>query len=274
VIFGVIRKKENLLVILYKYYGYESGLKALHSSNLGFRTPYHFNDPFELSFLSNSEGPRSKQAELISKLDELRNTVVILSLTRTPYNPLMWAHYGQEHTGFVVGYDVSDEFLSSSKYNLIPVISGDVIYTYTKNSHMLDLDIMYRIRDIYLSSMGDATKIMDQKTLSFSRKIFLTKHASWVYEEEVRAVKILSRDDVHVNNSQNDERRSHSLLESIPGLSIFDFKVPIKEIYLGLRNPLITGRNEVGFMKKEDRRIYMLTMDEKSWNLKSREIYV
>lgn len=270
------------IMILYKYYGHTAGLVALKSQQLGFRKPKNFNDPFELSFLSNSDGPYSKQADLKRVLDELRDTVAILSLTRTANNPLMWAHYGQDHTGFVIGYDVSDVFLSSQDYNLIPVTAGDVVYTNTKSPHILNLDIMDRIQRIYLSGMGDGGQILDPETVALARKIFLTKHASWVYEEEVRVVKILDSMFEESADFQADSRRSHYSLtkeirpghdkERIPGLSIFNFKVPVKEIYLGLRNELIKSPENIPRIKGAV--YFKFSMDDKSWNLNSSELAV
>src|SRR5229473_1978376 len=111
---------------LYKYYGYDAGLAALRSQQLGFRCPKHFNDPLELSFPTGDSNPRTEQ--LVHALDVLRDWVVILSLTETPTDSLMWAHYGEDHKGFVIGYDTSDPFLSSPDYNLIPVGDGTVTY--------------------------------------------------------------------------------------------------------------------------------------------------
>ena len=65
-------------------------------------------------------------------LNEILKNVVILSLTRTPLNALMWAHYGEEHKGFVIGYDVDDQFFKCKTNNLIPIQQGNVIYTKTK----------------------------------------------------------------------------------------------------------------------------------------------
>lgn len=267
-------------MILYKYYGYEAGLKALESQQLGFRNPINFNDPFELSFLSNSDGADSKRERLKEQLNKLRDTVAILSLTRTPNNPLMWAHYGEDHTGFVIGYDVSDVFLSSQKYNLIPVTAGDVVYTNTKSSHILNPQIMDRIHQIYLSAMGDSRAIHDPETIALARKIFLTKHSSWVYEEEVRVVKILDSLFEESAVFQSDERRSYYHITEaikpgfcnikIPGLSIFNFKVPIKQVYLGVRNEIIDKPNEIPVI--ENARYFNYSIDDKSWNLISSEI--
>jgi hypothetical protein len=268
-------------MILYKYYGYDSGLKALESQNLGFRKPVNFNDPFELSFLSNGEGPQSKQFELIEKLKTLQNTVVILSLTRTPDNPLMWAHYAQEHTGFVIGYNVTDKFFKSSEYNVIPVTAGDVVYTNTKNSHVLDPEAMDRIHQVYLSCMGAPDIVPDPEAISFFRKIFLTKHASWVYEEEVRVVKMLDSFFEESAIYQSDERRSYYSLtkklssgmdmETVPGLFIYNHKAPIKEVYLGVRNRLDIGEIE-RLNALTCANFYKFEMETKSWNLKKNKI--
>jgi len=267
-------------VILYKYYGYDAGKKALESRNLGFRKPKNFNDPFELSFLSNSSGPHSKQAELKSILDELRDAVAVLSLTRAPSNPLMWAHYGEDHSGFVIGYDVNDSFLSSEEYNLVPVSAGDVVYTHTKSPHILDLEMMRRVQNIFMLGMGEFRRIQDLETHSLVRKIFLTKHANWVYEEEVRVVKVLDSLFEESAEFQRDTRRSHYSLtreespdrsvESVPGLSIFNFQVPIREVYLGLRNPMRDTPEQLKSI--EDAKLYKLKMDDCSWDLKLIEI--
>lgn len=89
---------------LYKYYDAEGGRAALNSRSLGGRTPSNFNEPFELTALSNGDGAMSKLHTLRVQIEELKEQVVILSLTRSPLNLLMWAHYGREYTGMVVRY--------------------------------------------------------------------------------------------------------------------------------------------------------------------------
>ena len=197
-------------MILYKYYGYDAGLAALRSSQLGFRTPKNFNDPFELTFLSNAQGPDSKLSSLESEIEELKSSVVVLSLTRTPLNPLMWAHYGKEHEGFVIGYETNDRFLMSKDFNLVTIDDGDVVYTNTKSPHVLDPTSMKLLHSVYLAGHGlleprDAQKAQLE---SLMRKIFLTKHAIWVYEEEVRVVKVSRPGYETVASMQNDPLRS------------------------------------------------------------------
>lgn len=237
-------------MILYKYYGFDSGLLALRSSRLGFRKPKHFNDPFELTYLSNADGPDSKLSQLETELAELKNSVAILSLTRTPLNPLMWAHYGEEHTGFVIGYETDDEFLTSKTYNLVSVDDGDVVYTNTKNPHVLNPESMSLFHQVYLAGQGVNVSPSERAQInSLIRRVFLTKYSSWVYEEEVRVVKVWQSLFETAADYQGDPFRNFYSIsmdvapsyscQLVKGLLIYRYPVKIKEVYLGVRNPLL-----------------------------------
>lgn len=124
---------------------------------------------------------------LRARVEHLKDQVVILSLTRSAFNPLMWAHYGREHTGVVIAYDVRGEFLNSQEYNLIPADTGDVIYTHTKSPFQMTTQTMDTLHRVYRQGFGaSGTQTYEQQALA--RRLFLTKHASWVYEEEDRPV--------------------------------------------------------------------------------------
>lgn len=133
-------------MILYKYYGYSAGLSALKSHNLGFREAQYFNDPFDLTYIDNSKNI----GEITKTIFHFKTYACILSLTRNPYNPLMWAHYGDEHRGFCIGYDVNDDLLTSQNHNLINVKDGSVIYTTTKENIVLNTNIEALYKDIIL----------------------------------------------------------------------------------------------------------------------------
>lgn len=53
------------------------------------------NDPMEGFFLYDKNVPRN----VISKLRDERATALICSLSKTPFNGLMWSMYGDEHKG-------------------------------------------------------------------------------------------------------------------------------------------------------------------------------
>lgn len=260
-------------MILYKYYNAENGLKAIESRRLGFRSPEYFNDPFELAALSNGDGPGSKLDMLRQQVQQLKEHVVILSLTRNPKNPLMWAHYGHEHTGIVVGYDVSDAFLTSQEHNLIPVDSGDVIYTHTKSPFKMTPETMEALLRTYQWSLGiGETPAYEQQAIA--RRLFLTKHASWVYEEEVRVVKITFSYSEEVAVFQADLLRMLEVDDTLPnGLHLYSHQVPIREIYLGARNTSLDDPAKRQKLKAVGCPVHKLQVDDTSWQLTAEEVH-
>lgn len=254
-------------MILYKYYDAVGGQAALNSRRLGFRTPSKFNDPFELTALSNGDGPLSKLHTLRQQIEQLKEQVVILSLTRSPLNPLMWAHYGREHTGIVIAYDVSGDFLNSQEYNLIPADAGEVIYTHTKSPFKLTPQTMDTLLRVYQQGFGDAgTQTYEQQALA--RRLFLTKHASWVYEEEVRVVKIADSmfEESHV--FRTDPLRSYDLGRELSnGLHLYKQEVPIVGVYLGAKNNMLSDPVMLLELQSAGFPVHQLEVDDTSWQL-------
>lgn len=272
-------------MILYKYYGYKAGLDALKSQQVGFREPRYFNDPFELSYHEATHTNRF----LLSQVNKIKNSVAILSLTRTPYNPLMWAHYGEEHRGFVIGYDVSGDFFQSCEYNLVPAHSGDVIYTSSKEASLSHAKLQELTHKAYLIASGmSKSEISSAEPVeieNFLKTTLLYKHSCWSYEEEVRVIKILQSDFTSCEEWQSDPYRNFRDISNnfapgisypkIEGLNIFTHKVPITEVYLGLRNPLRTPQEGHGSVSdeleilatQENWRVFNMEMSQGSWGL-------
>jgi hypothetical protein len=274
---------------LYKYYSFDSGILAIESQKLGFRNPSEFNDPFELSFFSNSKESGSKKDRLQDSINQIRDKVYILSLTRTPKNPLMWAHYGNDHKGFVIGYSTNDKFLSSNKYNIIPVEEGDVVYTNTKSRYIFSEKSMQKLHSAYLAISGDENSVLDDESKSISRKIFLTKHSSWVYEEEVRVVKVINSMFMESQIFQRDPLRSYTIPTEIKngkmcqkcsGLVIFNHSAIIKSVYLGVRNPILERpddyKNELSIIRnlveRNGIKVWRMIMSKTSWSLEVEEV--
>lgn len=280
------------MTILYKYYSYAGGKAALKSQNLGFRKPEFFNDPFELTALSNSVGPVRKQETLKAQIDQLKDQVVILCLTRSAFNPLMWAHYADQHQGFVIGYDVSGPFLNSPDYNLITVDSGDVLYTNTKTPFALNPESMGALLGVYQQAFG----LGGPADQALARRLLLTKHACWVYEEEVRVVKKVVDWSRTVQEDQTDPLRSYYMLnrglephevpegdfepgyyvaplnENARELYLFHHKMPISEVYLGARSTYEEDPEFAGLFQPE-RRVFKLDVNQSSWSFERRELF-
>lgn len=258
-------------MILYKYYNFESGKIALESERVGFRSPQHFNDPFEASLI---EG----KSYTSNRVKNIRNAVAILSLTRDPLNPLMWAHYGQEHKGFVIGYEMQDPFFQCEKSNLIPVQKGNIIYTKTKPFIKASTTVATNLCNA-IEGLHDEG---DLKSLELINHLFLNKDTIWSYEEEVRIVKRTYSVDMEMQEFwENPYNRFWEPTEEIspghckikiPGLKIYDHQVKIKEVYLGERNPILKNKylNDLDYLTKipkKSGKIYSVSVDRKSWNL-------
>lgn len=153
---------------------------CLTNKTIRFTKPNNFNDPFDCAASAeattgglNIHPVGSTNAD---KLFMIRNAVGILSLTRNPLNPLMWAHYGKNHTGGVIAIDTEEAGLECPELNIITASKGNVIYTTVRPSLNGD-DLPYH---------GDLNSQHDRLMLE---RIFLYKSLHWSYEEEIRAAR-------------------------------------------------------------------------------------
>lgn len=273
-------------MILYKFYGFEAGLEALKSSRLGFREPEYFNDPFELLCFDNLMGDENRTTLIIDRLESIRKNVTILSLTKNPLNPLMWAHYGMSHTGFVIGYDVDTPLLLSADHNLITVDKGEVIYTSTKPAQLSTIAFaeLAHVLNLKAQSIPVSYEEYSEEVRRLARQLFLTKSLPWYYEEEVRVVK--SSDNPHQDedfpqslnnwNTLEEDYSPNYSEEIVKGLKIYSQKVQIKEVYLGERNKLLckcsqnasSDRTISHKAEEEQWKVFKVSVDQGSWNLK------
>lgn len=269
------------MTILYKYYNYTAGKDALKSQNFGFRKPKFFNDPFELTALSNNVDVVENSMAFKGRVDQIKDQVVILCLTRSAFNPLMWAHYADAHRGFVIGYDVSGPFLNSPDYNLVTADSGDVLYTSTKTPFSINPESIENLQGVWESAFG----FDNASEQCLARRLFLTKHACWVYEEEVRVVKRFVDWTRTVEEEQDDPLRSSYILtqDLSPGcavprspnvheLYLYKHKVPIREVYLGARNTHEKAP-EFAELFQPRRKVFKLEVDPTAWSFQARELF-
>ena len=100
---------------------------------------------------------------------ELCNVVGILSLSETPDNLLMWSHYAEEHTGFVLMLDSSHKFFKGTEF--FPGFEKPEPVQYKSERPRTTVE---------------ETTVAD---------IFLTKGSDWKYEKEWRYLKFLNDAD-------------------------------------------------------------------------------
>ena len=176
-------------MILYKYVSSYEGRRILEKASLRFTQPEYFNDPFDLPAYPEDERTNPDDG-IFSRLRTRGKNLAwqtntgILSLTRTPTNPLMWAHYADKHQGIVIGIDVVQAGFTNEKTNLVPAQYGSVIY------------VSCRQKQPFFSQPG--TGLVVGGTYHFPhdhyeklQRLFLHKPLCWSYEEEVRVVKCL-----------------------------------------------------------------------------------
>jgi hypothetical protein len=197
---------------LYKYLPFNDGsLKILSEGTIKFTKPSEFNDPFDCDpeyDIANIDKYLESRPDIVKKALKYRNAkcrdihveiaamterlenainhghlgqeaadnVGICSLTMEPLNLLMWAHYAQNHTGFVVEFEIPVEGFYPADYVkylewLIPQV---VEYEWEKP----------------IVKFGD-----DQDTKM--KKQFLVKGKDWQYEEEHRVIDFIRKSGIH-----------------------------------------------------------------------------
>ena len=108
---------------------------------------------------------------------ELCNVIGILSLSETPDNLLMWSHYAEDHTGFVLMLDGSDDFFRGDN----PLLG------FAKPE-----PVQYKLER--------PSTTIEEVTMS---EIFFTKGSDWQYEKEWRYLKYLNDADERCKDANN-----------------------------------------------------------------------
>ncbi|MGH1463319.1 MAG: DUF2971 domain-containing protein [Neptuniibacter sp.] len=256
-------------MILYKYVPYEAGMKILENNSIGFSQPEHFNDPFEVEAAYPSSDEVNPVNTLLNRIQtEAKKSIWkkntgILSLTRQPLNALMWAHYGDEHKGIVIGIDSSIEQFTCEESNLVPIQYGSVIYTDLKPNYP------------FLSQPKEPMEVGG--TFDFSKgqlerlqRMFLYKPGCWSYEEEVRVVKCLKG----VELGKPIKSGSFNILE-VNDRPLYLLDLPenaIREVYFGVRSEAMLPQNALELVEKihstrPEVTVYGCGIGNESWSL-------
>lgn len=132
------------------------------------------------SFLKDHGRELSGPAKLFDSFEKQLSRVGVFSLSECPVNQLMWAHYGANHTGLVIGFSSAESKLASSANTL------KVVYDNQKpvfSGGFIDKIAVY-------ATAGGGQK--SEQSIGFSdktyRAAFSTKPLEWSYEKEWRYV--------------------------------------------------------------------------------------
>lgn len=183
--------------IIYKYFrGTNRDWNSISKSKIWLCQAGKFNDPFDCAFLYNcrskdvynhetecklaiEEG--SKQFKQDKKSKSMQESIFITCFSERCDSMLMWSHYGDEHRGICVGYNLHELI---KRYNCFPLIYSK------KMPQMKELDIRKK-NTLYES--------------------ILTKNKDWEYETEWRIIDI----------DENDVRKAGKLIEFVKPVSIY-----------------------------------------------------
>jgi DUF2971 family protein len=182
-------------MMLYKYVSPER-IDILRNGHIAFPPPWLFNDPFEASPVYAADASEAialfeeyrpiraqltaeQEKALQARMDAIQNahglrrimleqaarSVGVLSLSATNDNLLMWAHYTEQHTGFVIGFDTArDAWVESGRLNGAPGEPFEIVYSATRPAPV---------------NIADTTP----------EHIWYTKSSEWEYEQEWRVTR-------------------------------------------------------------------------------------
>lgn len=189
---------------LYKYVSFDPELhvlKIITEYSIKFSSVDAFNDPFDCSpnyvagknplkelpkLFKRVEGSGSPATRLMNRQRASNRLakafddgsfdkgalahVGIVSLTRNPWNILMWSHYANKHQGFLVEFQEPEYFSNSDDAS--------------DHSWLVTFPVEY---------VADRPKIarMNHQQNADVDKVFLHKAEEWKYEEEERVIKYL-----------------------------------------------------------------------------------
>ncbi len=208
-------------MILYKYMKAEYAKYVLQDKTIQMARVSAFNDPFEgracLTYDPADATPYISSRENVL-LNYHEQEAFVYCLTRSPLNPVMWAHYADEHKGVVLGIDVDIPFFSSPEECVLPVQQGSIIYTKTKPFHA------YPMPGTELADFACPLRYAPEN-LECLQRLFLYKSSDWAYEEEVRVIKHKTLLAPYASTNPHGPEKKPV---RVPDLSV-------REIYLGCR---------------------------------------
>ena len=136
--------------------------------------PEDYNDPFELFLgidLDQGSELLATYRDVVHKIPSRLTTC----FSKSPVVSPMWAHYGNNHTGFVVGFDVTQI------QELFPeVLIRDISYLDRPSEELVGFTEMAA----YRKKFRDAMRL--QQAVWYHG--YFSKYLEWSYEQEVRAV--------------------------------------------------------------------------------------
>lgn len=165
--------------LIFKYFS-ESVVEHVfvRDDHVGFKCslPEDYNDPFELFLgvdLEQGSDLLATYSEVVQEIPSLLTTCFSKSPVVTP----MWAHYGNNHKGFVIGFDVAN-----MQEVFQDLLLREISYRDRPSETLISFAEMAAHRKKPRDAMALRNAVLYQA--------YFSKYLEWSYEQEVRAVNI------------------------------------------------------------------------------------
>ncbi|OHZ32918.1 hypothetical protein BBL07_20450 [Agrobacterium vitis] len=150
----------------------------VREDHVGFKCslPKEYNDPFEL-FLGVDLEQRSDLLATYSEVVQEIPSLLTTCFSESPVVTPMWAHYGNNHKGFVIGFDVAE------LQEIYPdLLIREISYRERPSETLISFARMAAHRKKPRDAMALRSAVIYQA--------YFSKYLEWSYEQEVRAVNI------------------------------------------------------------------------------------
>ncbi|ENV73778.1 hypothetical protein F946_00715 [Acinetobacter johnsonii ANC 3681] len=171
-------KCDDQYYYLYKHLSFDPNLYVLNlfrKLQLKFTHPDSFNDPYDcMASIEFDDIPQSNHEELQKRFSKsIKSNLSVTCFNNNPLNMLMWSHYAQSHTGFLVEFKIPHPTIEwvHTAFNVQPV-------KYQNEFPKLSLAMLNP------SNFFDDAKVM----LDFVTNQYLVKSKDWQYENEFRTL--------------------------------------------------------------------------------------
>ena len=182
-------------VTLYKYMSTEHLLDVLKTQLLYLNDGSKLNDPFDMKEIAN----KTKELKTLQNL-------LILCLTNSFQNKLMWAHYGDSYKGVCLTIEVPKKLVYPICYTSKRLKDNSNLNKMISNSKK---NCKKNLQDNNIAKLSNENK----------KKAYF-KDKRWMYEKEYRIV--------------FDETDNDDIQQLIKDGNNYFYKVHIKNIYLGI----------------------------------------
>ena len=166
------------------------------------------NDPFEGQFNKkqvkninrhNKEKLNNDETtELMGGIEGGFESLGIIAFTEDHINPLMWAHYADEHKGMVVQFKTDTALFSSLDQHIENI-------DYFGTEHISPQRVIYRRELPLFKTKEEAITERNSQYIwrKFNCSILLTKANDWLYEKESRSIlRLVDADQIVGNRGQ------------------------------------------------------------------------